>query len=154
MKSLNINGALLDADKIATWQHLFFSAIQAYNSLQDHVSIARTIDVELILHVAAERQIKTAFTKVGIQPDTIHYAVLILTPPEKGGYDTYYTPIEELFSTTPQTGLLALSQSKIKMLENLYDIKTAMAQNKELKVEDIVRYIINQGALIALEKTW
>ena len=154
LTSGKISGAILNADIIATWKHLYFASVQAIDSFQKGVSIARTLDIELILHIAAERQIKKAFEKVGIQSDTSHCAILLLTPPCKNPELQYHHPIQALFSGDPNPDLLVLSDKKREAIINLYDIPSGSSCSVEADKSHIVNHIINLGALVALEKTW
>jgi len=49
-----------DAELIATWQHLYFAALNALLAFKDGNNISKTAQMEIVLYSAAQRQIEKA----------------------------------------------------------------------------------------------
>ena len=66
----------VDLDRTAGHTHILFAT---YNALKAHVldkMISRSAAIEILLYVAAERQIAQAFERMGVQKDTRRVAVI------------------------------------------------------------------------------
>ena len=66
----------VDLDRTAGHTHILFAT---YNALKAHVldkMISRSAAIEILLYIAAERQIAQAFERMGVQKDTRMVAVI------------------------------------------------------------------------------
>ncbi|MHA1229681.1 MAG: KEOPS complex subunit Cgi121 [Candidatus Helarchaeota archaeon] len=148
---------LLNANKIATWEHLFFAAINALRSFQGGYNLAKSLSMELMLHVAANRQIKVAIETFGIKIDNKEIAVVIFANKE----ENIHNITEELirfFNGVEDLDLLNIDQNKLEILKKIFNINDGELTNlinigpDEDEYKTIIKIIIDRGALVNLEK--
>ncbi|MHA1713743.1 MAG: KEOPS complex subunit Cgi121 [Candidatus Ranarchaeia archaeon] len=152
------HGQLVDADSIASWTHVFFAIIQALNSYKTDNMIAKTIDVEILLHTSGERQIHRAIQFLGIKQNTHRIAIILLTPKKDPRIPEYLVSnIQKVFGGSSDPDLMTLTPEKAKNLKKIYGLSEHLfpAQvdwaSKQIQ-ETLVKAIIDKGALLELEK--
>jgi KEOPS complex subunit Cgi121 len=67
-----------DAETLAGKKHLFFATLNAMKSFSQGRNIAQTLDVEILLYTSAQRQIAEAIRMVGLRPQTITLAAVLV----------------------------------------------------------------------------
>lgn len=156
MRQYKIKIQLLNADKVATWEHLFFSAISALKSFEGKYNLAENLPVELLLYVSANRQINLAIDNFGLSPNIKHIAVVIFAERlnfiEKG-----FEKIKAFLSSEEDIKLLDIDDDKFKILQDSFAITQEeinnLADNESFKskIDTLVKIIIDRGAMVALE---
>jgi tRNA threonylcarbamoyladenosine modification (KEOPS) complex Cgi121 subunit len=69
---------LFDADLVATWQHLYFAALNALQAFKTKRNLSNSVAVETVLYASAKRQIRKALDFIGVNPGSERIAVLVL----------------------------------------------------------------------------
>lgn len=67
-----------DAETLAGEKHLFFATLNAMKSFSQGRNIAQTLDVEILLYASTQRQIAEAIRMVGLRPQTITLAAVLV----------------------------------------------------------------------------
>lgn len=67
---------LVDLDKVAGSRYLFLATVDAVKSFRSSQPIARSLSMEILLYVAANRQIGEALKSVGISAGTRKFAAI------------------------------------------------------------------------------
>lgn len=151
---------ILDANKIATWEHLFFSVYHAYRAFAVGRNISRTLSTEIAIFASLQRQISVAFKKVGIQKKTRNFACIIAT--EKTDLnDTLKSLVslkEKILSSTngiENDALLEVTTEKEKLLKSTFSItndEISVVEKMSKSVNEIYsKIILNKMALLELE---
>ncbi|MBD3229813.1 MAG: hypothetical protein GF329_16645 [Candidatus Lokiarchaeota archaeon] len=157
MDEYDIKIQLLNADKVGTWEHLFFSAINALKSFEGGYNLADNLTVELLLYVSANRQISLAIDNFGISKDIRSIAIVLFAEfldSVKNGSER----IKSFLNSSENLKLLEINEHKFKILQKLFDIQPeeidnlAEDQSLEAKIETLIKIIIDRGAMVALEK--
>ncbi|MCS7125264.1 MAG: KEOPS complex subunit Cgi121, partial [Candidatus Bathyarchaeota archaeon] len=67
-----------DAELVASWQHLYFAALNAIKAFKNGENISKNLAVETLLYASAQRQIRKAVDSLGIKRNTCEIAVLVV----------------------------------------------------------------------------
>ncbi len=148
---------VLNADKIASWENLFFASINALKSFQGRYNIANNLPIQTLLYLAADRQIQNAIKNFGIKKDTSKIAVIIFSNLMENITNSF-TEIKNLFDGIENENLLELNNEKFNSLLGLYKISDIELSNlmddntEKSKYRTLIKLIIDRGSLISLEK--
>jgi tRNA threonylcarbamoyladenosine modification (KEOPS) complex Cgi121 subunit len=115
---------LFNADLIATWQHLYFSALNALSALKNKRNISKSLAMETALYASSQRQIKKAIDFIGLKPNTPNVAVLVLG----GDADSVKAgvwSIAKLIGAEQDETVLELSEAKTKRIRAAFDVSDA-----------------------------
>lgn len=74
----NVDVQFFDARLVATWQHLYFAALNALTAFRNKENISRTLPMEALLYASAQRQIRKATELIGINPNSTEVALLVI----------------------------------------------------------------------------
>ncbi|UCH32648.1 MAG: hypothetical protein JSV05_04545 [Candidatus Bathyarchaeota archaeon] len=118
-----------DAQLIAGWQHLFFTAVNALKAFKNGTNISKKLSIECLLYASAQRQIKNAVNLIGIKPDTSEIAVLAITDDERIA-NTALTNISKLIPGIREDGVLELSDEKMDQIKRLFRISNGELRSK------------------------
>lgn len=77
-KPSNVEIQFFDAKFVATWQHLYFAALNALTAFKNRENISESLAMESLLYASAQRQIRKAMKLLGIKPSSSEIAVLII----------------------------------------------------------------------------
>ena len=77
-KKYNVLIELVDAELIYSEPHVISAIEHAIRSFQHNDNATSTLQLELLLYLAGERQIHKAIKKVGVTPDTNDFVIIIV----------------------------------------------------------------------------
>jgi len=143
-----------DADLVATWQHLYFAALNALTAFKNNENKSRTIAMETMLYASAQRQIQKATTLMGIKPTTNQVAVLIIG---KNAEETIsaLTTVSKLIGVKRDDAILELSNEKMAFIQTAFGISDielhTIVKKKDLQGA-LVDLVIERMALVATQK--
>lgn len=150
-KSTGVEVQFFDSRTVATWQHLYFAALNALTSFSNKTNISKTLTMEILLYAAAERQIIKATKKMGIGPTTSDAAVLILGKDPKKIESTFFL-ISEKLNRQPDERVLGLTKSKSQMIKKLFSISEAELMSAMKGIDSnraLVELVIERIALVS-----
>jgi tRNA threonylcarbamoyladenosine modification (KEOPS) complex Cgi121 subunit len=140
-----------NAELVATWQHLYFAALNALTAFRNKRNISKNVAIEVMLYASAQRQIRKAIALVGVKPDPARIAAVIMgeTP---GSVRTVLSAVSKRIGTDPDETVLELSKSKMRSIRRTFDIsekelETVMTENK--LEEALVSLVIERMALLS-----
>jgi tRNA threonylcarbamoyladenosine modification (KEOPS) complex Cgi121 subunit len=144
-----------DARRIASRQHLYFSALNALKAFERKVNISNTIVIESLLYASAQRQIRKAVDKIGIKETSSNIALLVITENEKETCQTLET-ITKMIPGERDDAVLQLTDEKIVEIRNLFGISdleiAAKTKRKDLEKEALIELVIEHIALLATQR--
>ena len=155
-KSLNVDAIqFFDAKPIATWQHLYFAAINALTAFANKTNISNNLAMETLLYASAQRQIKKATETFGVKPTTRNIAVLVLAKDQKSACDALDF-VKKLTSAELDDKVLEITREKfigIKRFFGISDVEmSAKLERKGLEKETLIDLVIERGALVATQR--
>jgi len=143
-----------DAKRVATWQHLYFAALNALTAFKNKENISKGLAMETLLYAAAERQITRAVELVGIGATSSDVAVLIIGR-EPSKIESALTMVSKNISGRCDEKVLELSKHKMATIRRVFDIleaelRTVMEKNDvEKAMTDLV---VERMALLATQR--
>lgn len=144
-----------DAQFVATWQHLYFAAINALTAFANKTNISNNLAMETLLYASAQKQIKKATETMGIKSTTTDIAVLVLAKSENSA-DYALNLVQKLISAKRDNNTLEINRQKfvgIKRFFGVSDIElSAKLEKKGLEKDALVDLVIEHGALLAAQR--
>jgi len=150
----NVEVQFFDAELVATWQHLYFAALNALNAFKNGTNISKSLAVEILLYASAQRQIRKAVSLLGIKSNSKAIAVLVVG---EGAMDVEAAlkVISKIVGGLRDDAVLELSREKIEAVRRAFEISDAEleAVMKGNNLEQaLIDLIIERGALLATER--
>lgn len=115
---------LFDARLVATWEHLYFAALNACAAFQTGRCVSKSISVEIALYASSRRQIKKALNFIGVKPDTHNVAVMLLGD-DPASVKKALAIVKKRFVSEPQESVLELHEEKKKIIRSAFEISDA-----------------------------
>jgi KEOPS complex subunit Cgi121 len=144
-----------DARLVATWQHLYFAALNAFTAFKNKTNISNNLAIETLLYASAQRQIKKATEMIGIKPKTSEVAVLIMAENQKTANVALKT-VQKLASAKQDDNVLELSPEKIVEIKQFFGISevefSAKLEKKGLEREALVDLVVEHVALLVTQR--
>jgi tRNA threonylcarbamoyladenosine modification (KEOPS) complex Cgi121 subunit len=152
-KPVQVDFQLFDARLVATWEHLYFAALNALVAFRSKRNISNSVAVETLLYASAQNQIQKATRVLGVKPSSSNIAVLIVG--ERSG------PIQSVLSTISEDvggkrddGVLELSGEKSESIRRFFGIsenQLRTAKRGESFERALVDLVIERVALVAVQ---
>jgi len=147
---------LVDLDKVAGSRYLFVATYNALKSFNSKRRISRSLPMEILLYIAADRQIAEAIKHVGVSSETEKTAAIVLghTREVVSAVGTYLT---ETIKHSPADSLLdEWTEKRTKNVRSALDIRdkelNAILRKGEDPVKGVERLAIERSALLTVRK--
>ncbi|MEM2202313.1 MAG: KEOPS complex subunit Cgi121 [Candidatus Bathyarchaeia archaeon] len=150
----NVEAQFFDAGLVATWQHLYFAALNALNAFKNGINISKNLAVEMLLYVSAQRQIRKAVGFIGVKPNCEAVAVLVVG---KKAEDVKIAlqVISKIVGGYRDDTVMELLQEKIETVRKAFNISDmelgAVMRGNNLE-QALVNLVIERVALLATER--
>jgi len=118
---------LFDADLVATWEHLYYAALNALMAFQNKRNASKTLAVEMALYASARRQIKRAIEFIGVKSGSGNIAVVVLGSDE-ASVEAGLRVVAQRLGVEPDDGVLGLSEAKTVRIRGAFDVSDAELQ--------------------------
>ncbi|MGQ9530821.1 MAG: KEOPS complex subunit Cgi121 [Candidatus Bathycorpusculaceae bacterium] len=152
-KSSKVDVQFFDAKFVATWQHLYFAALNALTAFKNEENISKSLAMETLLYASAQRQIRKAMEILGIKPTTSEMAVLIIGE-KPTTVKSALGIVSRRVKAKHDEAVLDLSKEKIALIQKTFgiselELKTVM---KKDDLEDALKkLVIERMALLATQ---
>jgi tRNA threonylcarbamoyladenosine modification (KEOPS) complex Cgi121 subunit len=147
---------LVNLEKVAGSRFLFVTTYNALKSFSSKHRISRSLAMEILLYVAADRQIVEAIKLAGVTPETSRIAAIIAGPsPEE--VEAATTLLTEAIKVTGTDKLLdEWSEARVQNVRSSFDIRDkelkAILRKGEDPAKGVERLAIERSALLAVRK--
>ena len=146
----------VDLEKVPGSRYLFLATLNALKSFHSKQPISRTLGMEILLYVSANRQIAEAIELVGITSDTRKVAALLVGRSEEevlAGADL----LGQILNQRSNDQLIDdWSPARVENVLTIFGIGPkelgATLRNNEEKAQAIERLAIERSALLAVKK--
>jgi tRNA threonylcarbamoyladenosine modification (KEOPS) complex Cgi121 subunit len=143
-----------DAKFVATWQHLYFAALNALTAFKNKENISKSLAIETMLYASAQRQIRKATELIGISPNSSNIATLIVgKKPEI--VESALSKVSKHIHAQLDDTVLELSEEKATIIRKTFgisaaELKTIIKKNDlEKALTDLV---LERMALLATQR--
>jgi KEOPS complex subunit Cgi121 len=145
---------LFNAHLVATWQHLYFAALNALTAFKNKENVSKSLAMETMRYASAQRQIRKAIELLGIKPQLSHIAVLIIGESQKA-VTSALSQISRIFKTKPDDTVLELTSQKMKEIKKAFEVSDAelevVANGKDVE-NALVELVIERMALLTTQR--
>lgn len=143
-----------NADYVASWEHLYFAAVNSLLAFQNHTNISKSLAMETMLFASSCRQIRKATEFFGINENSSRIGVLIIgSSVEK--VEATLSEIEYRIGGIRDDNVLELSKEKTEGIIEAFDISDAqikaVSRGRNDAKRTIVNLIIEKMALLAVD---
>lgn len=134
---------LFDASVVATWQHLFFAILNAQLGFKNQRNISKSIEMETLLYVSTQHQIKKAIKNIGVKNESSDVALIIVAKDIKR-INSALLSISKKIKNKPNEKVLEFSDYKQNRILNVFEINQNEigAVMKENNIRNAIRDII------------
>jgi tRNA threonylcarbamoyladenosine modification (KEOPS) complex Cgi121 subunit len=115
---------LFDATLVATWEHLYFAALNALMAFKNKCNVSKSLAVEMALYASAKRQIKKALEFIGVKPGSGNIAVVVLGA-DVASVQAGLSAVGKRLGMEPDADVLGLSEAKIRRIREAFDVSDA-----------------------------
>jgi len=143
-----------DAELVASWQHLYFAALNALKAFENKENISKSLAVEVLLYASAQRQIRKATELLGVKKGLKDMAVLIIGI-SNDEVEAALSAVSKVVGGKRDDEVLELSQRKRAAIRRVFEISEAeieaTANGKTLE-KALIDLVIERMALLATER--
>jgi len=143
-----------DAGLVASWQHLYFAALNALKAFKNGENISKSLAMEMLLYASAQRQIHKAMNKLGIKQNICKVAVVVVGE-NPNNVESTLNNVLRVVDGKRDDKVLGLTPEKIAKVRRVFEISDteieAVADGKTLE-EAITDLVIERMALLATER--
>ena len=152
-KSSNVEIQFFDAKFVATWQHLYFAALDALTAFENKENISRSLAMETMLYASAQRQIRKAMKLLGIKPTSSGIVMLIIGDKTESVRSALSLVSQNLEAKHDDT-VLELSEEKTAAVQKIFgisdvELKTVMKTDGLEKA--LMDLVVERMALLATQ---
>ncbi|MDH7477960.1 MAG: KEOPS complex subunit Cgi121 [Candidatus Bathyarchaeota archaeon] len=143
-----------NAKLVATWQHLYFAALNALTAFKNKMNISKSLAMEILLYASAQRQIRKAMETMGIKSETSEMAVLVIGEKPDMVKSALLVVSKHINAKQDET-VLELLKRKNELIKKTFEISELELETmmKENDLEDaIVSLVIERMALLATQR--
>jgi tRNA threonylcarbamoyladenosine modification (KEOPS) complex Cgi121 subunit len=131
-----------DADLIATWEHLYFAALNALQAFKTATNISKSVAVETMLYASARRQIQKSIDLIGVKPSSQNVAAVIIGSKTEE-VDVALEELNAALGVQPDDAVLELTLQKKQKIRAAFQIspeeqKTATKTTPNRALVDLV----------------
>ena len=152
-KPLNVEIQFFDAKFVATWQHLYFAALNALTAFKNRENISESLAMESLLYASAQRQIRKAMKLLGIKPNSSEIAVLIIgEKPELVG--SALSLVSKQVKAKRDDTVLKLSKEKAADIQKIFvisDVELETVMKRDGLEKALTDLVIERMALLATQ---
>ena len=140
---------LLDAGRVAGYDHLLMAAVNAAKSMETGMAVSKTIAVESLLYASARDQITKALGLMGLTTRSTKVAIMVFATTEKNAVAAYGEAAKLLGEE--DDSVLDLDVEKSKTLKKAYEIT-----DTEIEAiggpDTLTKLIVERGALLSIRR--
>jgi KEOPS complex subunit Cgi121 len=152
-KPSNVEIQFFDAKFVATWQHLYFAALNALTAFKNQENISKSLAMESLLYASAQRQIQKAIKLLGIKPNSSEIAVLIIGEKPESTRSALSLFSKQVKVKRDDT-VLKLSKEKVAVIQKIFgisDIELETVMEKNGLEKALIDLVIERMALLATQ---
>jgi len=145
---------LFDANLVASWEHLFFAAVNALRAFKTSLNISNDPAVEALLYASGQHQIRKAVELLGVKPSSSSVAVLIMAATGKEANETL-TAVSDLLQGRICDQILEVTKEKTQPIKEFFgisDLELEASSRGESLEKTLTNIVIEHVALLAARR--
>jgi KEOPS complex subunit Cgi121 len=152
-RSSSVEIQFFDAKFVATWQHLYFAALNALTAFKNRENISESLAMESLLYASAQRQIRKAMELLGIKPNSSEIAVLVIGERPELVRSALSLVSKQVKAKRDDT-ILGLSEEKVAGIRKIFvisDVELETVMKKDYLEKALTDLVIERMALLATQ---
>jgi tRNA threonylcarbamoyladenosine modification (KEOPS) complex Cgi121 subunit len=130
-----------NADLVATWEHLYFAALNALTAFRSKRGISKSVAMETLLYASAQRQIKKALARMGVKRDVSNVALVVIgESPESVG--AVLEAVSKRVDAAADESVLELQGEKVQGIREAFGI-TEKELDAVVEKGDVEQAVVN-----------
>lgn len=147
---------LVDLDRVPGSRYTLLATLNALKSFHSKQPIAKTLGMEILLYMAASRQIGEAIERAGISPST-ERIIAVMVAETREDLTLAVELLNQLIGTTNDDRLVdEWSPDRLRKVQSTFDIGTrelrATLRANETKAKAVERLATERSALLTVRK--
>jgi len=150
-KPLNVQIQFFDARFVATWQHLYFAALNALTAFENKSNISKSLAMESMLYASAQSQIRKAMKLLGIKSNMSKIAVLVIGENLESVTSALSLVLKQVKGERDDT-ILKLSEEKAIVIRKIFgisDVELETVMERDRFEKALIDLVIERVALLA-----
>ena len=142
-----------DAELVATWQHLYFAALNALLAFKNEINISKSVAMETMLYASAQRQIRKAIDLIGVKCKSASVAVIIIDESAES-VKAFLSAVSKRVGEKPDDTVLEISNKKIQDIRKAFGvakIELETFMQKSNGEQALVDLVIERMALLSTQ---
>jgi len=150
--SFGVAVQFFDASLVATWEHVYFSVLNAVKAIEAGKSIAKSIGVEILVRLSGQRQISVALEMFGLKGGCRMLGLAVVGR-ERNMVEKVIHYVVEKLGLEDDDAALDVDRGKAEQIMKAFNIKDEelSAIQAEGESEALAKCCIERCALLALE---
>lgn len=143
---------LFDALLVATWEHVYFSVLNAVKATKAGKSIARSLGMEILVRLSGQRQISVALEMFGLKSGCRMFGLVAIGKGE-GEVRGATRFLAEKLGLEEDDTILDLNREKAELIKKAFNINDEELRATQAKgeFEALAKCCVERGALLMLE---
>jgi tRNA threonylcarbamoyladenosine modification (KEOPS) complex Cgi121 subunit len=153
-KESSVEIQFFDAKFVATWQHLYFAALNALTAFKNKENISKSLTMETMLYASSQRQIRKAMELLGIKSNSSEIAILIIGEKLETVKSTL-SFVSKLVDAHHDDAVLELTEEKTKAIQRVFgisDVELRTVMKKDGLEKALTDLVIERMALLATQR--
>jgi KEOPS complex subunit Cgi121 len=150
---LGVEVQFFDADLVATWEHLYFAALNALVAFRTDRNASKSVAVEVMLYASSQRQITRAIAHIGVKKTSRNIAAIIVGDSAEV-VNEGLAAVSKCVGKAPDESVLALTEEKKRRIKQAFGISTVELETagSRINVERaLVDLVIEKVALLSTQ---
>lgn len=126
---------LLNADAIASQNHIIHGVNQAFLAFERGENLAKDISVEIVLRCSAQRQISKAFKMLGLKEGDMNLCAVLINS------DDYTDELSEMFEL--DDGVLVADEEKLIEIYKISDAELSCMSVEDVIIDRITKLAVD-----------
>ena len=148
---------LFDSSLIATWEHLFFGALNAIKAFRYGKNISNNLSVECLLYVSGQRQISVAVENFGVKQSTRSMGIALIGDTQDLLIEAH-RKILQITKGTENDAVLSIDEDKFRKIRSFFQITEieldtiCRSDDWDSYIDALTRYCIERSSLLTLQR--
>ncbi|MEM3526593.1 MAG: KEOPS complex subunit Cgi121 [Candidatus Jordarchaeaceae archaeon] len=149
---------IFDSSLVSSWEHLFFSALNALKAFSCGKNISNSLSVECLLYASGQRQINVAVKNFGVNPNTRKIGVVLIGNSINLLHEVHKKVLLITKGVEKEDILSISSKEKFDKICSFFKItETELSticdpEKWESCVDAVIKYCIERSSLLILQK--
>jgi tRNA threonylcarbamoyladenosine modification (KEOPS) complex Cgi121 subunit len=133
-----------NAELVATWEHLYFAAVNALTAFKNKRGISKSLAMETMLYASAQRQITKALAQMGVKQGVSNVAVTAIGA-SRESVEAALAEVSKQVGAEPDESVLELQRGKVQGICEAFGI-TQKELDTVMENGDAQRALVNKVA--------